>query len=392
MFERIKIVSLLLMMLMLFNTSKIYANANTNDSTNQAIVVVGTGGYKVDVLLYEKDNSGKWNKTISTKGFVGKNGITDNKREGDGKTPSGVYSLGTGFGIASNPGVNINYRKVTNNDYWVDDPNSKYYNQWVDITKVQKDWNSAEHLYAYKTAYKYGVVINYNTENIVPGKGSAIFLHNSTGSYTAGCVSVSESNLVNIMKRLTQNSKIVIAKDYNSIPMPPKDDIKGHWAENEIRDFVNKGYINGYGDGIFRPNNNITRAEFVKIFNKYFGLTQKSGKSFSDTAKHWAKDEIDIAVTNGVVNGFDDNTFRPNEPITREQAAKLISNYKKLEDTDFNKLNSYKDSNDVSNWAKTAVEGVLEAGYMKGYADNTYRPKNNITRAEAVVTLSRILK
>lgn len=74
-------------------------------------------------------------------------------------------------------------------------------------------------------------------------------------------------------------------------------DISKHWAESTIKSFVNSKYINGYNDGTFRPDNLITRAEFVKILNKYFGLTNKSGKVFSDTSSHWAKEEIDIAVT-----------------------------------------------------------------------------------------------
>ena len=169
-------------------------------------------------------------------------------------------------------------------------------------------------------------------------------------------------------------------------------DIKGHWAESQINKFISDGHINGYPDNTFRPNNSITRAEFVKIFNKYFGLTKKSSKSFSDTSTHWAKDEIDIAITYGVVTGYPDNTFRPAEPITREQAAKIISSYKQLVDNNFDKINKYNDFEYVSGWAKSSVEGVLEKGYMNGYPDNTFRPKSNITRAEAVVTLSRIKK
>ena len=169
-------------------------------------------------------------------------------------------------------------------------------------------------------------------------------------------------------------------------------DISKHWAESTIKSFVNSKYINGYNDGTFRPDNLITRAEFVKILNKYFGLTNKSGKVFSDTSSHWAKEEIDIAVTNGIVNGFPDGTFKPEAPITREQASVMISNYKQISDKDLDKLNTYKDSSEVSDWAQASVEGVLEQGYMSGYPDKTFGPKKNLTRAEAVVTLSRIAK
>ena len=168
------------------------------------------------------------------------------------------------------------------------------------------------------------------------------------------------------------------------------NDIKGHWAESQINEFISNGHINGYNDGTFKPNNSITRAEFVKIFNKYFGLTETSGKVFNDTQTHWAKNEIDIAVTNGVCNGVSETEFRPNDPITREQAAKMISNYMKLDDSNHDKLDKYSDKNKVSSWALNSVEGIIEKGYMNGYEDKTFRPNNSITRAEAVVTLSRV--
>ncbi|CEQ18317.1 S-layer homology domain-containing protein [Paraclostridium sordellii] len=192
--------------------------------------------------------------------------------------------------------------------------------------------------------------------------------------------SVTDSDKNTVIKEI----KVIVKSNINII------DIKGHWAESQINSFVSSGHINGYGDGTFKPDNSITRAEFIKIFNKYFGLSKTSGKVFNDTKTHWAKIEIDIAVTNGVANGVSLTEFQPDEPITREQAAKMISNYKKLDDTNHDKVAKYKDMNQVSNWALNSVEGIIELGYMNGYEDNTFRPKNNITRAEAVVTLSRI--
>ena len=109
--------------------------------TDQIVAVVGNGGYKATISLHTKNSDGTWKQNLSVNGSVGKNGITNAKKEGDGKTPSGVYSFGTGFGVANNPGTKISYRKITNNDYWVDDSNSKYYNKWVDINEVKKIGN-----------------------------------------------------------------------------------------------------------------------------------------------------------------------------------------------------------------------------------------------------------
>lgn len=167
-----------------------------------------------------------------------------------------------------------------------------------------------------------------------------------------------------------------------------KNDWQNHWASEQIRYAMNKGWVTT--TDFFRPEDNITRAEFVRIFNNVFGLTKESGVVFNDTKNHWAKYEIDKAVTNGVCKGVSTEEFKPNNFITREEAASMISNYNKIADNNIDKLKLYADENQVSNWAKTSVEGVLEKGYMGGYSDKTFRPINKITRAEALVTLSRI--
>lgn len=167
-------------------------------------------------------------------------------------------------------------------------------------------------------------------------------------------------------------------------------DIKGHWAENYINNFYNKGYINGYEDNTFKPENPITRAEFVKVFNKVFGLTKTSGKVFSDTVNHWAKNEIDIAVTNGVANGMSKEIFAPDKLITREEAAKMLANYKGIADSNHDKSRQFNDYNEISDWAKDSVEGAIEYGYINGMGNGTLAPKNPMKRAEVVVMLSRI--
>ena len=170
------------------------------------------------------------------------------------------------------------------------------------------------------------------------------------------------------------------------------DDALGHWAEDTIFDFYNKGYISGYADNTFQPNGKITRAEFVKTLNKYFNLTKTSGVSFNDTKNHWAKTEIDIAVTNGICQGMSSTEFKPNDPITREQAAVMIANYLNIKDTNYDKMSKFKDKNQVSSWAKSSVEALLEKGYLTGTSSTTIGPKDNTTRAQSVTLLSRLNK
>ena len=163
-----------------------------------------------------------------------------------------------------------------------------------------------------------------------------------------------------------------------------------YWAYSQIQDFVKKGYIEGYGDNTFRPQGPIKRNEFVKIFNKVFGLTNKSGIVFDDTKDNWAKDEIDIAVTNGVAQGIGANKFEPEEYITREAAVKMLANYMKIEDKNHDKIKRFPDYNEISDWARDAFEGNFENGYIKGTDEGKLAPKNNITRAEVVTLLSRV--
>ncbi len=165
---------------------------------------------------------------------------------------------------------------------------------------------------------------------------------------------------------------------------------KDYWAYSQIQDFVKKGYIEGYGDNTFRPKEPIKRNEFVKIFNKVFGLTNKSGIVFDDTKDNWAKDEIDIAVTNGVAQGIGANKFEPEEYITREAAVKMLANYMKIEDKNHDKIKRFPDYNEISDWAKDAFEGNLENGYIQGTDEGKLAPKNNITRAEVVTLLGRV--
>ena len=145
--------------------------------------------------------------------YIGKNGLTNNKKEGDLKTPIGQFNLGIVFGTHKIEDIIIDksftYIQINQNLYWVDDINSKYYNKLVDITKVEKDWNSAENLLENAIPYEYAIEIKTNPSNI-PGKGSAIFLHCKNKDYTAGCISLPKEKMIELLKVINKNTKIII--------------------------------------------------------------------------------------------------------------------------------------------------------------------------------------
>lgn len=177
---------------------------------HERLVVVVAENTRATVWAFAK-LQGEWREVLRVKGFVGRGGVTKNKREGDGATPSGEYPLFRAFGTAADPGSRLAYAALADGDFWVDDPESRHYNTRVRGDAPDRDWHSAEELPAQTVAYKYAIVVEYNTDPVGKGLGSAIFLHCSTGAPTAGCVSVSEADMVKLLRFLQPGDAIVIA-------------------------------------------------------------------------------------------------------------------------------------------------------------------------------------
>jgi D-alanyl-D-alanine dipeptidase/L,D-peptidoglycan transpeptidase YkuD (ErfK/YbiS/YcfS/YnhG family) len=182
--------------------------------------VDGTGGKKNRALVraYVKADD-LWSLRFSADGWLGRNGFKKDKREGDGATPIGVFTFGRAFGIAGDPGALLPYTKISPTDVWVDDPASKFYNQWAQADAPDADWSSAERLMEFGKQYQYVASINYNTTPIVPGKGSAIFLHVSNNNPTAGCVAVSEAAMVFLLGFIEKDTRIVLAPSLEGASM-----------------------------------------------------------------------------------------------------------------------------------------------------------------------------
>ena len=174
-------------------------------------------GAKMNNTIYVKKENNNYYliyKDFKEICYVGKNGLTDDKKEGDLKTPIGKFKLGIVFGTNPKNRINIDnsfeYIEINKNLYWVDDINSKYYNQLVNINTTTKDWNSAENLLENKIPYEYAIEIKTNPNNI-PGKGSAIFIHCKTKDYTAGCLSLPKNALKKLLSMINKDTKIIIS-------------------------------------------------------------------------------------------------------------------------------------------------------------------------------------
>ncbi len=183
---------------------------------DKIICVIGNGGADCTVTFHSKDEDGKWVQEFTTDGDLGSKGITYNKKEGDGKTPAGLYYFTLAFGIKADPGSILPYRRITEYDYWIDDSKSPYYNTWVNSKETPGKYKS-EHLIDHSPQYNYALNINYNADRI-PGLGSAIFLHgyNGTGK-TTGCIAIPEKYMKTLVRRVDASTPIIIVPDMDAL-------------------------------------------------------------------------------------------------------------------------------------------------------------------------------
>lgn len=154
----------------------------------------------------------KWEKILSCKSYIGQNGIGKEK-QGDRKTPVGVYNITMAFGRKKSPGTaGISYTKLNKYHYWSTEKET--YNTFVDVRTLNRKQMDGEHLINYDPWYNYSLAIDYN-KKCTYLKGSAIFLHCVGGgrTYTMGCIAVSEKNMKTIVKNTTTHTKICIYKE-----------------------------------------------------------------------------------------------------------------------------------------------------------------------------------
>ncbi|SMO53247.1 L,D-peptidoglycan transpeptidase YkuD, ErfK/YbiS/YcfS/YnhG family [Solitalea koreensis] len=181
--------------------------------------------------VYEwKDNS--WNAvmknipiTLGRTGLAWAKGLQNSKwntgelkKEGDGKSPAGIFRIGGLFGYGDLE-TKMNYLKLNQTTFCVDDTASSNYNRIVDTATVSKNWNSAEKMRRNDDLYKYGVLVDYNSENVIEGAGSCIFIHIWRGNDqpTLGCTAMTEANILKLIHFLNKEKKPLL------VQMPEKE-------------------------------------------------------------------------------------------------------------------------------------------------------------------------
>lgn len=154
---------------------------------------------------------------------------------------------------------------------------------------------------------------------------------------------------------------------------------------------IHFNYVIGYTDGTIRPGNNISRAEVATIFFRL--LTDEAREQYNKTTTSysdikdgaWCCRAVATLTNAGVINGYTDGTFRPNAPITRAELATIIARFAKLD------VNTKTFSDINGHWAQKSIELAAGNNWINGYDDGTFRPNNNITRAETFAMINRVL-
>lgn len=178
------------------------------------------------------------------------------------------------------------------------------------------------------------------------------------------------------------------------------EDLAKHWSKQDVEWLASKMIVQGMTDSSFMPDDSITRVQIASLLVRAFGLTEdRKASSFTDvSANDWFAGAVGAAVKAGLVSGFEDQTFRPNAVLTREQMAVMASRALAFAGKEASSngsagaLAAYGDAGSVSDWAKSAFAQLVQAGIMQGTADTELAPAKTATRAQAAVVVKGLLQ
>ena len=182
-------------------------------------------------------------------------------------------------------------------------------------------------------------------------------------------------------------SNTAFAKDY---PQNFWDVSKDHWAFEYIADLADRGVIDGYDDGSFKPERTVSRAEWAKIMVDAAGVTVNDDSIyFSDMSNHWANKYVNAAMN--YLTGYADGSYRPDQTAVREDVTVAMVKLKgyDMSEVDYSVLHNFTDNDSISSYAKAYVAMAISKDLINGFDDNTFRGQDTLTRAEAATLLYR---
>ena len=186
---------------------------------------------------------------------------------------------------------------------------------------------------------------------------------------------------------ISESENVTTTYTVNVVVSDEFSDVKpGDWFYNNVMDAVANGYMAGEGQGIFNPMGKTTRAAFASTIANALGYKAPEDTSsvttrFKDVpSTHWGAGAIAFCVENEIIGGYDDGTFRPDQAITRQEAAAILNNAFGL--TASTDVSKFTDANRIASWATAHVAAVANAELMNGDVDGAFRPTSTLTRAE----------
>ncbi|NQX61615.1 S-layer homology domain-containing protein [Paenibacillus qinlingensis] len=190
---------------------------------------------------------------------------------------------------------------------------------------------------------------------------------------------------------------VFIVEEVAMVPTNPTiniSDIAGHWAEANIKQAISSGIVDGYPEGRFAPDQTVTREEFaVMLMNTLKMQGEGATLTFKDAAmiRSWAQQAVAHAVQSGIIQGYEDGTFRPDVEIIRTEMAMMIAKAMGEQSLAESMTTGFTDDMNIPAWAKASVAYVKQTGVMQGKGDDQFAPQDYATRAEAVTVLLKML-
>lgn len=172
-----------------------------------------------------------------------------------------------------------------------------------------------------------------------------------------------------------------------------KKDIEDHWGQEVLVRWIDKDIIKGFPDGTIKPDEIISKAEFITFINRIYGYYIEAKSNYIDISENdWFASEVSKAKENGYMDWHIDSKLNPKAKITRQEVCAIVSHIMQLENSkDSTNLEYFTDYDRIPQWSKKYVAEAIANGYINGYPDKTLRVENSISRAEAVTILDRIV-
>ncbi|WP_167859721.1 S-layer homology domain-containing protein [Paenibacillus cymbidii] len=234
-------------------------------------------------------------------------------------------------------------------------------------------------------------------EEVDPARATGAIVDRETGelSFVPTMFESPGGTPMAVMKRPGNSTYVVVTAEKSFA------DLDGHWAQDDIVMLASKLIVKGISDDEFGPDNKITRAQFTSLLVRSLGMAEnRDAANFLDVAQGaWYAGAVGAAVKAGIVSGYDDGRFGPDDNITREQMAVMVASALRaagkeaaVGDRQDELLEVFLDAPFISSWAQAAVAMSVEAGIINGMTDITFEPAVNATRAQAVVVLRKLLQ